>query len=75
MRRCVEVLVQVRRLLAREGNWAQISLPSGEIRRIPSSCRATIGKVGNSEHSSIVRLVRRDESVGWVGVLRFVVRQ
>ncbi len=40
-------------LMAREANWAQISLPSGEIRRIPSACRATIGKVGNSEHSSI----------------------
>lgn len=41
-------------LMAREAKWAQISLPSGEIRRVPSSCRATIGKVGNSEHGSIV---------------------
>lgn len=40
-------------LMARESTWAQISLPSGEIRRIPAACRATIGKVGNSEHSSI----------------------
>ena len=40
-------------LMARESNWAQISLPSGEIRRIPSACRATIGKVGNTEHGSI----------------------
>ncbi|MCB1149895.1 MAG: 50S ribosomal protein L2, partial [Chlamydiia bacterium] len=30
-------------LMAREADWAQISLPSGEIRRIPSACRATIG--------------------------------
>ena len=29
-------------------------MPSGEIRRIPSACRATIGRVGNTEHSSIV---------------------
>ncbi|MEX0716005.1 MAG: 50S ribosomal protein L2 [Planctomycetaceae bacterium] len=39
---------------AREGKWAQITLPSGEVRRLPSSCRATVGEIGNSEHSSIV---------------------
>ena len=41
------------RLLAREGDWAQLSLPSGEIRRVPSKCRATIGKVGNPEHMAV----------------------
>jgi large subunit ribosomal protein L2 len=41
-------------LNAREGKWAQITLPSGEVRRLPSACRATIGEIGNSEHSSIV---------------------
>ena len=40
-------------LNAREGKWAQITLPSGEIRRLPSSCRATIGQLGNVEHSAI----------------------
>ncbi|HUG94045.1 MAG TPA: 50S ribosomal protein L2 [Planctomycetaceae bacterium] len=39
---------------AREGRWAQITLPSGEVRRVPSTCRATIGELGNSEHSAIV---------------------
>jgi large subunit ribosomal protein L2 len=39
---------------AREGRWAQITLPSGEVRRLPSSCRATIGEIGNAEHTSIV---------------------
>jgi large subunit ribosomal protein L2 len=39
---------------AREGKWAQISLPSGEVRRLPSACRATIGQIGNLEHSAIV---------------------
>jgi len=39
---------------AREGKWAQITLPSGEVRRLPSKCRATIGEIGNAEHSSIV---------------------
>ncbi|MGI5831948.1 MAG: 50S ribosomal protein L2 [Thermoguttaceae bacterium] len=41
-------------LVACESGWAQITLPSGEIRRIPSSCRAVIGVVGNSEHMNIV---------------------
>ena len=41
-------------LNAREGRWAQVTLPSGEVRRLPSSCRATIGIIGNGEHSSIV---------------------
>jgi large subunit ribosomal protein L2 len=41
-------------LMAREADWAQISLPSGEIRRVPSGCRATIGTTGNSDHMGIV---------------------
>ncbi|MEO2011759.1 MAG: 50S ribosomal protein L2, partial [Pirellulaceae bacterium] len=35
-------------LVAREADWAQLTLPSGEIRRVSSRCRATIGKVGNT---------------------------
>jgi large subunit ribosomal protein L2 len=41
-------------LMAREADWAQISLPSGEIRRIPSACRATIGASSNGDHMAIV---------------------
>ena len=41
-------------LNAREERWAQITLPSGEVRRLPASCRATIGQIGNLEHSLIV---------------------
>ena len=41
-------------LAARDAGWAQINLPSGEIRRVPATCRATIGKIGNSEHMAIV---------------------
>jgi large subunit ribosomal protein L2 len=41
-------------LNAREGRWAQVTLPSGEVRRLPSKCRATIGVIGNSDHSNIV---------------------
>jgi len=41
-------------LVARESLWAQITLPSGEIRRVPSNCRATIGALGNAEHMNVV---------------------
>jgi large subunit ribosomal protein L2 len=41
-------------LAARDADWAQINLPSGEIRRIPARCRATIGTVGNADHMGIV---------------------
>lgn len=40
-------------LMARESEWAQVSLPSGEIRRIPAQCRATIGMVGNQEDMNV----------------------
>lgn len=40
-------------LMAREKGWAQISLPSGEIRRVSDKCRATIGAIGNSEHMNV----------------------
>lgn len=38
-------------LVAVEGEKAQVRLPSGEVRLIPSTCRATIGVVGNEDHS------------------------
>jgi large subunit ribosomal protein L2 len=40
-------------LVAREAGWAQITLPSGEIRRVPAACRAAIGRVSNPDHMSI----------------------
>ena len=40
-------------LTAREGRWAQITLPSGEVRRISSDCRATIGAIGNADHMNV----------------------
>lgn len=52
-------------LTAREGKWAQITLPSGEVRRVPSGCRATIGEVGNSEHN-IIRLGKAGRK-RWLG--------
>ena len=38
-------------LVSREGNYAIIKLPSGETRKVLATCKATIGVVGNSEHS------------------------
>ncbi|MGE3163350.1 MAG: 50S ribosomal protein L2 [Planctomycetota bacterium] len=40
-------------LLAKEGTYAVIALPSGEVRKIHMNCRATIGEVGNEDHSLI----------------------
>lgn len=41
-------------LLAKEGTYAQVRMPSGEVRFISQNCLATIGVVGNSDHSNIV---------------------
>ena len=40
-------------IMAREGDYATIKMPSGEMRLIPAVCRATIGQVGNLEHEII----------------------
>jgi large subunit ribosomal protein L2 len=40
-------------LQAKEGDWALVKLPSGEVRRVPLDCTATIGQVGNLEHQNI----------------------
>jgi len=40
-------------LLAKEGDYAQVRLPSGEVRLVRQSCTATIGQVGNLDHSNI----------------------
>jgi large subunit ribosomal protein L2 len=40
-------------LMAKEGNYAQVRLPSGEVRMVRIECRATIGEVGNEDHGNI----------------------
>ena len=40
-------------LMAKDGNYAQVRLPSGEVRMVRIECRATIGEVGNEDHSNI----------------------
>ena len=41
-------------LLAKEGKFATLRLPSGEMRRVLVRCRATIGQVGNEDHANVV---------------------
>lgn len=53
-------------LLAREGVYAQVRLRSGEIRRVHVECRATIGEVGNEEHS--LRSIGKAGAMRWRGV-------
>ena len=53
-------------LAARDADWAQINLPSGEIRRVPGKCRATIGELGNAEDMNIViGKAGRHRWMGW----------
>lgn len=40
-------------VMAKEGDFAQLRLPSGEVRRVLLTCSATIGQVGNTEHANI----------------------
>jgi len=40
-------------LLAKEGNYAQLRLPSGEVRRVHIDCKATVGQVGNLDHENV----------------------
>jgi large subunit ribosomal protein L2 len=53
-------------LLAREGDHAQLRLRSGEIRKVHVNCRATVGEVGNAEHS--LASVGKAGRVRWRGV-------
>jgi len=53
-------------LLAREGTYAQVRLRSGEIRRVHIECRATIGEVGNEEHS--LRQIGKAGANRWRGI-------
>jgi large subunit ribosomal protein L2 len=40
-------------LMAKDGSWAQVRLPSGEIRKVHLDCRATVGQVSNIDHANI----------------------
>ncbi|HZY10387.1 MAG TPA: 50S ribosomal protein L2 [Bacteroidota bacterium] len=53
-------------LMAKEGKFAQIKLPSGEIRNVPSECYATIGVVSNLDHENIS--VGKAGRSRWLGI-------
>ncbi|GMU82385.1 MAG: 50S ribosomal protein L2 [Phycisphaerales bacterium] len=54
------------RLLAREGDWATIQLPSGEMRQVRVECRATIGQIGNLDHQNVrIGKAGRNRHKGW----------
>ena len=53
-------------LVAREGVYATLRLRSGEMRKVPSDCRATIGEVGNSEHN--LRKLGKAGAKRWRGI-------
>jgi len=53
-------------LMGREGGYAQLRLPSGEMRRVRAECYATIGQVGNLEHENIsLGKAGRNRWKGW----------
>jgi len=53
-------------LMAKEGKYAQLRLPSGEIRNIPAQCMATIGTVSNADHENIS--VGKAGRSRWLGI-------
>jgi len=53
-------------IMAKEGGYAQVKLPSGEIRMIALACMATIGTVGNAEHETIS--VGKAGRSRWLGI-------
>jgi len=58
-------------LMAKEGKYALVRLPSSEVRRIHSDCLATIGQVGNVEHKSIkLGKAGRKRWLGWRPTVR-----
>jgi large subunit ribosomal protein L2 len=57
----------VAQLMAKEGSYAQIKMPSGEIRKVLLECYATIGQVGNMDHNNI--------SIGKAGRSRWLGRR
>jgi large subunit ribosomal protein L2 len=53
-------------ILAKEGDYAQVRLPSSEIRKVHLDCRATIGQVGNLDHQNItIGKAGRTRWMGW----------
>jgi len=58
-------------LMAKEGDYAQVRLPSGEVRRVALMCMATIGQVGNTDHANLnLGKAGRKRWLGWRPTVR-----
>ena len=58
-------------LMAKEGAYALLRLPSGELRNVPVSCMATIGQVGNTDHENVkIGKAGRKRHMGWRPTVR-----
>ena len=53
-------------LLAKEGDYAQVRLPSGEVRRVHMDCMASIGQVGNVDHENVA--IGKAGRKRWMGI-------
>ena len=53
-------------VMAKEGAYAQVRLPSGEVRKVSMNARATVGQVGNTDHSNVrIGKAGRSRHMGW----------
>ena len=58
-------------LMAKEGPYALLRLPSGELRNVPATCMATVGQVGNSDHENVkIGKAGRKRHMGWRPTVR-----
>mgnify|MGYP000879953412 CR=1 FL=1 len=57
-------------LVGKEGKYAQINMPSGEMRMVLIDCRAVIGKIGNSDHMNVT--IGKAGRTRWKGIRPFV---
>ena len=58
-------------LMAKEGKYALVRLPSGEMRNVPVNCIATIGQVGNVDHENVnIGKAGRKRHMGWRPTVR-----
>jgi large subunit ribosomal protein L2 len=61
----------VAQLMAKENGYALVRLPSGEMRKLPESCKATIGQVGNIDHENVnYGKAGRVRNMGWRPTVR-----
>ena len=58
-------------LMAKEGDYALLRLPSGELRKVPVNCMATVGQVGNLDHENVkIGNAGRKRHMGWRPTVR-----